>query len=79
MTPATTAPVFVLFFVAELEVEAGEEEEVEVGNAVWMIVDPDCVIVKTGFLPVASGPAVAEPAAGVVAVAPPAEPPPMTD
>ncbi len=76
MTPATTTPVFVLLFAAG-EVEAGDEEEV--GNAVWMIVDPDCVIVKTGFLPVASGPAVAEPAAGVIAVAPPAELPPITD
>jgi hypothetical protein len=52
---------------------------VEVGCAVSMIVDPDCVIVKVGGLPVASGPRVAEPAAGVVAVAPPEGEPPITD
>lgn len=52
---------------------------VEVGRAVWVIVEPDCVMVNVGGFPVAIGPAVAEPAAGVVAVAPPWEDPPMID
>ncbi len=43
-----------------------------------MTVEPDCVTVKVGGLPVAMGPAVADPAAGVVAVAPPWEEPPIT-
>ena len=39
---------------------------------------PEAVMVKTGGFPVAKGPPVAGPAAGVVAVAPPLLSPPMT-
>jgi hypothetical protein len=64
--------------VAEL-LDPGAEETVEVLKDVWTMVDPDWVIVKVGGLPVAMGPEVAGPEAGVVAVAPPREEPPITD
>ena len=75
------APTFGLDFESEeaAELSAGEEETVDVECAVWIMVEPDWVMVKVGGFPVAMGPAVAEPAAGVVAVAPPNEEPPMMD
>jgi len=74
MTPAFDAD----FVDVGIEVEPGEVP-VEVACAVWMIVDPDCVIVNVGGFPVARGPTEAEPAAGWVAVAPPSELPPIMD
>jgi hypothetical protein len=73
-------------FVDELEeFEAGlgaVDETTDVAVAVeWAVstmVLPDCVIVNVGGRPVAKGPSVACPAAGVVAVAEPDAPPPIT-
>jgi hypothetical protein len=77
MTPAVMAPLLGV----EVFDDSGSApgETVDVGRAVWVIVEPDWVIVKVGGFPVAIGPAVAGPAAGVVAVAPPWDEPPMTD
>ncbi len=71
------APIFAPAFL-DCDCDDGPAETVDVECAVWMTVEPDCVIVKVGGFPVAMGPAVAEPAAGVVAVAPPCEEPPIT-
>jgi hypothetical protein len=68
-------------FVPELEEEGdapGVLEDVAVEWAVSTIVLPDCVIVNVGGRPVAIGPDVADPAAGVVTVADPDGPPPIT-
>lgn len=74
MTPAMMAPRF-------LPDEDEDEVEVEVlpgAVLVAVVVDPDCVTVIAGDLPVAMGPSVAAPAAGVVTVAPPEPEPPIT-
>ena len=81
-TPAAMAPILGPDFVgtAVSLVDCGAvDETVDVEWAVWMIVEPDCVIVNVGGRPVAIGPAVAEPTAGVLAVAPPSAEPPMID
>ena len=66
-------------FVGEVDCTGAEPTTVEVECAVCITVDPDCVTVNVGGRPVAIGPAVAGPEAGVDAVAPPAEDPPMID
>jgi len=61
--------------------ELGGTPPVEVApgpHCVTVAVEPAAVMVKTGGFPVAKGPAVAGPEAGVVAVARPSLPPPMT-
>jgi hypothetical protein len=82
-TPATTLAVMTPTFVPDLdgdEVCAGAEPTtVEVECAVCITVDPDCVKVNVGGFPVAMGPAVAGPDAGVDTVAPPADDPPIAD
>lgn len=61
----------------ELEEGLGVTEvAVAVECAVSTMVLPDCVTVNVGGRPVAMGPSVACPAAGVVAVAEPDDPPP---
>lgn len=72
MTPAVMAPTFVPDF-------TGEVFGADVGCAVCVTIEPDCVTVNVGGLPVAMGPAVADPTAGVLAVAPPRDEPPMMD
>lgn len=72
-------PTFELDFFGEEVSDGADPMTVEVECAVCMTVDPDCVTVKVGGRPVAIGPAVAGPEAGVEAVAPPADDPPMTD
>lgn len=84
-TPAMAAAIMTPMLVdglEELEEGLGALDETEVAVAVeWAvstIVLPDCVIVNVGGRPVAMGPSVACPAAGVVAVAEPDDPPPIT-
>jgi hypothetical protein len=82
-TPATTlavtTPTLVPDFVGDEVCTGAEPTTVDVECAVCTTVDPDCVTVKVGGRPVARGPAVAGPDAGVDAVAPPAEEPPIID
>jgi hypothetical protein len=72
-------PTLVLDLVGDELCAGAEPTTVEVECAVCTTVDPDWVTVNVGGRPVAIGPAVAGPEAGVDAVAPPADDPPMTD
>ena len=72
ITPAVMAPTFVDDF-------AGDVVGEDVGWVVCVTIEPDWVTVKVGGFPVAMGPAVADPTAGVLAVAPPRADPPIMD